>query len=64
MAFMQKADTQLKKLPMCDLRLMREPQAVVEVVSHCLTNMLKTEAEHAASPNCIGTQHEIIERMR
>ena len=64
MSFMQKEIT-LKKLAMCDLRMMRDPQAVVEVAYNCLKNMLDTEPEHIATAQCVNRiQKEINERMR
>lgn len=64
MSFIQREMPEPKQLPMCDLRRMRDPQAVVEVVHHCLQNMLATETQHIASPGITRNQREITERMR
>jgi hypothetical protein len=45
MSFMQK-QLRMHKLPMCDLRQMRDPQAVVEVVLPCFQTMLAQEGNH------------------
>lgn len=65
MSFIQKETPELARLPMCDLRLMRDPQAVVEVVYHCLQSMYETETQLIATQHSLTRcQREINERMR
>jgi hypothetical protein len=53
------------KLPMCDLRNMRDPQQVVDVVTSCLQNMLAIEKQTMPSVRCLtALQTEVNERMR
>ena len=55
----------IKRLSMCDLKNMRNPQAVVEVVNQCVQNMQLIEDNHLPTNKCItGLQTEINERMR
>jgi hypothetical protein len=42
------------KLPMCDLNYMRDPQAVVEVASDILANMITEESLCQPSIYCVS----------
>ena len=58
-------DSRHAKLAMCDLRDMRNPQAVVEVASSCLENMMAMEELHMPSVHCVSAiQKEVNDRMR
>jgi|DEB19_MinimDraft_2_1074335.scaffolds.fasta_scaffold18684_1 hypothetical protein len=53
------------KLPMCDLNCMRDPQAVVEVSSDILANMIQEESLHQPSIYCVSKiQTEFTEKFR